>query len=155
MPIQTGRDLATQIFSFQWHLTLIFFSVFQIFGTILAIWCAYPVKFLSVDGFICFWKLKILVALPNRVQSVWALRKQRGFWQHGIQPEVNLALVDDVVKTHTVKPENSGFYRTSGFEKTVSLKKIIIQRYYKLFYSKLGSCNDSRFYEFYIRNLAK
>jgi hypothetical protein len=32
------------------------------------------VNFLSVDGFICFWKLKICVALPNRVRSVWALR---------------------------------------------------------------------------------
>jgi hypothetical protein len=48
---------ATRIFNFQWHLTSIFFYVFQIFGTawaILAIWCAYLVKFLSVDGFICF-----------------------------------------------------------------------------------------------------
>jgi hypothetical protein len=40
---------ATRIFNFQWHLTSIFFNVFQIFGTtlaILAIWSAYLVKFL-------------------------------------------------------------------------------------------------------------
>jgi hypothetical protein len=40
---------------------------------ILATWPAYLVKLLSVDGFICFGKLKIRVALPNRVRSVWAL----------------------------------------------------------------------------------
>jgi hypothetical protein len=48
---------ATRISSFQWHLTLIFFNVFEIVGTteaILAIWSAYLVKFLPVDGFICF-----------------------------------------------------------------------------------------------------
>jgi hypothetical protein len=48
---------ATRIFNFQLHLTSIFFYVFWIFGTtwaILAIWSAYLVKFLSVDGFICF-----------------------------------------------------------------------------------------------------
>jgi hypothetical protein len=48
---------ATRIFNFQWHLTSIFFYVFQIFGTtypILAIWSAYLVNFLSVDGFNCF-----------------------------------------------------------------------------------------------------
>jgi hypothetical protein len=64
---------AARIFNFQWHLTSIFFYVFQIFRTtwaILAIWSAYLVNFLSVDGFICFWKLKIRVALPNRVRSV-------------------------------------------------------------------------------------
>jgi hypothetical protein len=74
---RTRFGKATRIFNFQWHLTSIFFYVFQIFGTtwaILAIWSAYLVKFLSVDGFICFWKLKIRVALPNRVRSVWALR---------------------------------------------------------------------------------
>jgi hypothetical protein len=48
---------ATRISSFQWHLTLIFFNIFEIVATtegILAIWSAYLVKFLSVDAFICF-----------------------------------------------------------------------------------------------------
>ena len=31
---RTRTANATRIFSFQWHLTLIFFNVFQIFGTI-------------------------------------------------------------------------------------------------------------------------
>jgi hypothetical protein len=48
---------STRISSFQWHLTLIFFNVFEIVATteaILAIWSAYLVKFLSVDAFLCF-----------------------------------------------------------------------------------------------------
>jgi hypothetical protein len=65
---------ATRIFSFQWHLTLIFFNVFSNILNHLSnfsyLVCIYLVKFLSVDGFICFWKLKIRVPLPNRVRSV-------------------------------------------------------------------------------------
>jgi hypothetical protein len=48
---------ATRISSFQWHLTLIFFNVFEIVGTseaILAIWSACLVKFLSIDGLFVF-----------------------------------------------------------------------------------------------------
>jgi hypothetical protein len=43
----------------------------------LAIWSAYLVKFLSVDGFIFFLKLKIRVALSNRVRSVWTFKGRK------------------------------------------------------------------------------
>jgi hypothetical protein len=68
---------ARRIFSFQWHLTLIFFSVFQIFGTTwtnLSYFVCISCKIFTRWRFICFWKLKIRVALPNRARSVWALR---------------------------------------------------------------------------------
>jgi hypothetical protein len=42
------------------------FSNFRDHLAILTIWSVYLVNFLSVDGFICFWKLNIRVALPNR-----------------------------------------------------------------------------------------
>jgi hypothetical protein len=64
--------------NFQFSMTFNF-TIFLCFSnirnhlTILAIWPAYLVKFLSVEGFNRFWKLKIRVALPNRVRSVWAL----------------------------------------------------------------------------------
>ena len=41
-------------------------------GQFYSIWSAYLVKFLFVDGFICFRKLKIM---SNRVRSVWALTR--------------------------------------------------------------------------------
>jgi hypothetical protein len=87
--IQTGRDLATQP-NFQFSMTFNF-NIFQCFSNIrnhlsnFSYLVCISCKFLSVDGFICFWKLKICVALPNRVRSVWAFKTQLlcVFYYHG------------------------------------------------------------------------
>jgi hypothetical protein len=68
-PIPTGRYLATRReFSFNYNIFHCYSNI-RDHLVILAIWSAYLIKFLSVDGFICFWKLKIRVALQNRVRS--------------------------------------------------------------------------------------
>ena len=51
-----------------------FFRIFRNISAIYARWLSYLTKFLFVLGFIYFWKLKIRVALPNRVRSVWTLK---------------------------------------------------------------------------------
>jgi hypothetical protein len=59
--------------TFNFNIFLCFSNIWNNLSNFLAIWSAYLVKFLSVDGFIIFFKLKIRVTLSNRIRSVWAL----------------------------------------------------------------------------------
>jgi hypothetical protein len=106
-------------------------------NAILAIWSAYLVKFLSVDGFICFLKLKIRVALPNRVHRAtdgnfccrWSVNCGRSRnWRKILSKIIEIYIKQIQLANTTCKYKFLGFFFG---EKKVDLQKC------KFVYSKV------------------